>query len=94
MAESKTVGIDIYYHTRPAEAKLTSNIIILLRIRLSWRIFVSPIFYFLSFFVMTVPKAKKSETLAELKADLTRAKSFALVQSNRITVAEVSKVRR
>ncbi len=46
MAESKTVGIDIYYHTRPAEAKLTSNIIILLRIRLSWRIFVSPIFYF------------------------------------------------
>lgn len=81
-------------HTRPAEAKLTSNIIILLRIRLSWRIFVSPIFYFLSFFVMTVTKAKKSETLATLKADLTRAKSFALVQSNRITVAEVSKVRR
>ena len=43
---------------------------------------------------MTVSKTKKSETLAELKADLTRAKSFALVQSNRITVAEVSKVRR
>ncbi len=43
---------------------------------------------------MTVSKAKKSETLAELKADLTRATSFALVQSNRITVAEVSKVRR
>jgi large subunit ribosomal protein L10 len=43
---------------------------------------------------MTVSKAKKSETLTALKADLTRAKSFALVQSNRITVAEVSKVRR
>jgi large subunit ribosomal protein L10 len=43
---------------------------------------------------MTVSKAKKSETLVELKADLTRAKSFALVQSNRITVAEVSLVRR
>ena len=43
---------------------------------------------------MTVSKAKKSETLVSLKADLTRAKSFALVQSSRITVAEVSKVRR
>jgi large subunit ribosomal protein L10 len=43
---------------------------------------------------MTVSKAKKSETLVELKADLTRAKSFAFVQSNRITVAEVSLVRR
>jgi len=43
---------------------------------------------------MTVSKTKKSETLAVLKADLTRASSFALVQSNRITVAEVSKVRR
>lgn len=43
---------------------------------------------------MTVSKTKKSETLAELKADLARANSFALVQSNRITVAEVSKVRR
>ena len=46
------------------------------------------------FLYMTVSKTKKSETLAELKADLTRATSFALVQSNRITVAEVSKVRR
>lgn len=43
---------------------------------------------------MTVSKAKKSETLAALKADLTRATAFALVQSNRITVAEVSKIRR
>jgi len=43
---------------------------------------------------MTVSKTKKSETLAVLKADLTRATSFALVQSSRITVAEVSKVRR
>ena len=51
-------------------------------------------FYFFTFFVMTVSKAKKSETLAELKADLARAQGFALVQSNRITVAEVSQVRR
>lgn len=43
---------------------------------------------------MTVSKAKKSETLDELKADLARAHGFALVQSNRITVAEVSTVRR
>jgi len=43
---------------------------------------------------MTVSKAKKSETLAELKADLARATSFSLIQSNRITVAEVSKIRR
>ncbi len=43
---------------------------------------------------MTVSKAKKSETLVELKADLARATSFSLVQSNRITVAEVSKLRR
>lgn len=43
---------------------------------------------------MTVSKAKKSETLAELKADLARANGFALVQSNRITVAEVSTIRR
>ena len=43
---------------------------------------------------MTVSKAKKSETLVELKADLARATSFSLVQSNRITVAEVSKIRR
>ena len=46
------------------------------------------------FFVMTVSKAKKSETLAELKSDLARATSFSLVQSNRITVAEVSLLRR
>lgn len=43
---------------------------------------------------MTVTKAKKSETLNELKADLARASSFSLVQSNRITVAEVSQLRR
>lgn len=43
---------------------------------------------------MTVSKAKKSEMLTELKADLARATSFSLVQSNRITVAEVSKLRR
>ena len=81
-------------HTRPAEAKTHKNSKILLRIRLLWRIFVFRHFIFLPFFVMTVSKAKKSETLVELKADLTRAKSFALVQSNRITVAEVSLVRR
>ncbi len=57
------------------------------------RIF-SSIFISLPFFVMTVSKTKKSETLETLKADLSRAKSFALIQSNRITVAEVSKVRR
>lgn len=43
---------------------------------------------------MTVSKTKKSETLVSLKADLSRAKSFSFVQSNRITVAEVSKIRR
>ncbi len=43
---------------------------------------------------MTVSKTKKSEILQELKSDLSRAQSFALVQSNRITVSEVSRVRR
>lgn len=43
---------------------------------------------------MTVSKAKKSETLEILKADLQKASAFSLVQSNRITVAEVSTLRR
>lgn len=94
MDKSKTVGIDCYQSYKTCRGKnFLSSTIKFNTPLLAYFVFCST-FYFLSFFVMTVSKAKKSETLAELKADLTRATSFALVQSNRITVAEVSKVRR
>jgi len=95
MDKSKTVGVDCYQSYKTYRGKTHKEYYYTFENTPFGRIFVfCPTFYFLSFFVMTVSKAKKSETLDVLKADLMRAKSFALVQSNRITVAEVSKVRR
>lgn len=95
MDKSKTVGIDCYQSYKTCRGKLSCYILLYFWEYAFHGVFLfHPTFYFLFFFVMTVSKARKSETLAELKADLTRATSFALVQSNRITVAEVSKVRR
>lgn len=95
MDKSKTVGIDCYqsYKTYRGKTLLLYYYTFENTPFLAYFCFIR---HFISypFLYMTVSKAKKSETLAELKADLTRATSFALVQSNRITVAEVSKVRR